>query len=227
MWRKVIRSTHVVISMLLAVGLVACGGGDEGAVPDDGTERAGAERAGDLPEGWNVRTDRGAPADEVRVTGTDGGLRVSLGPAVILWDSTRVAEGDYTAQATFTLVSEPEHPEAYGLFTGGHDLRTDAQDYLYFLVRPGGEFLVKHRAGSETHTLVDWTPHETGGSGDAEASSRTLAIDAGDHGARFLVDGTEVASLDPAPMLVTDGIVGLRINHNLDVRVTDFTIEGS
>jgi hypothetical protein len=40
---------------------------------------------------------------------------------------------------------------------------------------------------------------------------------------RFLINGTEVRGLDRVPMLNTDGLVGFRIGHNLDVHIGGFT----
>lgn len=41
----------------------------------------------------------------------------------------------------------------------------------------------------------------------------------------FLVNGVEVAKLPRVAQLNTDGVVGLRINHNLDVHVSGFGVE--
>jgi hypothetical protein len=44
-------------------------------------------------------------------------------------------------------------------------------------------------------------------------------------GARFLVNGAEVVTFPRDERPATDGIVGLRINHNLDVQVAGVTVE--
>ncbi len=189
--------------------------------PDEAVEGGGM-----IPEGWRVRTDRGASMDNVRFMKMEHGYHVVLGPAAIFYDPESTASGAYTAHATFTQNKAPRHPEAYGLIVGGKNLDRDAQDYLYFLVRQSGEFLVKHRAGSETHTLTAWTAHEAiHKADDAGKASNTLAVRSEPDRVRFLVNGVEVAAFDRAPMLNTDGIVGFRVNHNLDVAITDFGIE--
>lgn len=185
-----------------------------------------AVKGSDIPEGWMVRTDRGASMDNVHFTRMERGYHIVLGPAAIFYNPEMKASGTYTVRATFTQNKAPRHPEAYGLFVGGKDLDSDAQDYLYFLIRQSGEFLIKHRAGDETHTLFDWTAHEAIRKvDDAGKASNTLAVRATPDRVHFLVNGTEVAALDRAPMLNTDGIAGLRVNHNLDVTITDFEIE--
>jgi hypothetical protein len=41
---------------------------------------------------------------------------------------------------------------------------------------------------------------------------------------RLSVNGTQVAAIPGAHIGNTDGYVGLRVNHNLDVHVSDFTV---
>ena len=57
-----------------------------------------------------------------------------------------------------------------------------------------------------------------------EDVTNELAISMDGDTLRFLCNGEEVAEL-PARELETDGIVGVRVNHNLQVRVEDFRIE--
>ena len=49
--------------------------------------------------------------------------------------------------------------EAFGFFLGGTDLEGEEQRYTYFLIRDGGEFILKERRGAESPTLVGWTEH--------------------------------------------------------------------
>ncbi|WP_456427955.1 hypothetical protein [Rhodocaloribacter sp.] len=189
--------------------------------PDEAVEGGGT-----IPEGWQVRTDRGASMDNVRFMKMERGYHVVLGPAAIFYRPEMTASGAYTVHATFTQNKAPRHPEAYGLIVGGKNLDGDSQDYLYFLVRQNGEYLIKHRAGSETHTLTEWTAHEAiHKADDAGKASNVLAIRSEPDRVRFLVNGAEVAAIDRVPMLDTDGVAGFRVNHNLDVTITDFGVE--
>ncbi len=182
---------------------------------------------GVLPDGWHVRLDRSsASLDQVRAEKQDEGLHLTLGPAGIFYQPERTATGVYELSATFNQLTAPRHPEAYGLFVGGANLDAENQDYLYFLVRHTGEYLIKHRAGTEVHSLFNWTPHEAVRKADAEGkAANTLTIRSEQERVAFLVNGVEVVSMERAPMLNTDGLVGLRVNHNLDVLVTDFTLK--
>lgn len=179
------------------------------------------------PDGWQIRPDRAnAAVDQIRFATMGDGLHVTTGPSAILYNPTHAATGAYRAHATFTQMRASQHPEAYGLIVGGKNLDGASQDYLYFVVRQDGKFLIKHRAGAETHTLVDWTAHPAVKAGDAQGkATNALAVEARPEGVRFLANGTEVAKLPRAPMVNTDGIVGLRVNHNLDVHVADFGVD--
>ena len=182
-----------------------------------------AAHATGIPEGWQARLDRPGSTAGIHFMSMDGHLHAVLGPAGIFYQPTATATGAYTAQGTFTLNKPSAHPEAFGMFLGGRNLEADNQDYLYFLVRQDGQFLVKHRAGSETHTVIDWTEHAAvqrpGADGKA---TNALAVESHAAGIRFLVNGTEVGTLPRG--VNTNGIVGLRLNHNLEVIVTDFGI---
>jgi hypothetical protein len=185
-------------------------------------DQAGAHATA-IPEGWTVRLDRPGSTAPVHFMSMDGHLHAILGPAGIFYQPATTATGAFHAQGTFTLNRPSAHPEAFGLLVGGRNLDGDTQDYLYFIIRQDGKYMVKHRAGAETHTLIDWTANpavrQPGADGTA---TNTLAVESHAGGVRFLVNGTEVGSLPRG--VNTDGIVGLRLNHNLDVMVSDFAV---
>ncbi len=181
---------------------------------------------GALPAGWQARLDRAdASLADLKVFPTGTGLHVTTGPAAIFWNPANTARGEYDVAATFTQTKPSRHPEAYGLFVGGRELDGPGQDYLYFLVRQDGRYLIKRRMGDETQTLTPWTEHEAVRRIEGEGSAaNALAMRVRDDGIAFLVNGTEVMKLERVPMLNTDGIAGLRVNHNLDVRIEGFEI---
>jgi hypothetical protein len=192
------------------------------AQPGQAGQHAAGHATG-IPEGWQVRLDRPGSTDPIHFMSMDGHLHAILGPAGIFYQPTATATGAYTLQGTFTLNRPSAHPEAFGMLLGGRNLEAGNQDYLYFLVRQDGKFMVKHRAGDETHTVIDWTEHAAvrrpGADGKA---TNTLAVETGAQGVRFLVNGTEVGTLPRG--VNTNGVYGLRLNHNLDVMVTDFGV---
>jgi hypothetical protein len=188
---------------------------------------AGAhEHPAGVAEGWEVRLDRPGPLTEVRFMEMQGHQHAILGPSAIFYRAGDVATGTYRLSATFRQNKRTNHPEAYGLLLGGRDLAGDGQDYLYFVIRQDGKFLVKHRAGAETHTLIDWTEHAPVRAADADGRAvNALRMDVGEGGVRFLVNDTEVGSIPRVSHLNTDGVYGLRINHGVDVRVDGLSLQ--
>lgn len=182
--------------------------------------------AGALPDGWQARLDRAnASMENVKFVRMGEGYHATLGPSAIFYNPAHSGTGEYTAGAAFTQTRATQHPEGYGIIVGGRDLDGPNQEYLYFLVRQDGKFLIKHRAASETHTIHEWTEHPAVEKlGDNGSATNALAVEVGAQHTRFLVNGVEVASIENAS-LDTSGIAGLRINHGLDVHVDDFGIQ--
>ena len=181
---------------------------------------------GTLPSGWKGRLDSGGTSlAGVKVTPMGGAVHFVTGPAGIYYRPVDKPTGAYAASATFTQMEPAAHPEAYGLFVGGADLDGANQKYTYFLVRQDGKFLVKRRAGSATPTIADWTDSSAIHKADASGKmSNTLAIEVGKDKVRFLVNGMEVATAE-STKVDTAGVAGLRVNHNLNVRVEGFTVK--
>ncbi len=187
----------------------------------------GAQEGGNQADGWETRLDGGTDATSVLHFRTMGdGVHASTAGrgAAIFWQPDSMAKGDYTISAMFAQTEPSGHPNAYGLVFGGSNLSGANQQYSYFVIRQGGEFLIKKRMGDETPTIVDWTAHEAINDLDDEGRSRnTLAVEVGSSQVRFLVNGTEVAS-QARSAVDTDGITGLRITHLLDVHIGDLNL---
>ena len=182
---------------------------------------------GTLPVGWMGRTDRPtAKIEDAKFVTMGPGLHVTSGPAAIYWRDANVTSGPFAATATFTQTKAPMHPEAYGIFFMGKGLEGAGQSYAYFLVRGDGKVMVKHRAGSEVHTIMDWTDNTAVHKQDANGkATNTLTVDATKaDSVRLLVNGRQVTALPLSHLGSTDGAVGLRVNHNLDVHIADFSV---
>jgi hypothetical protein len=192
-----------------------------GADPDKAVAGGGT-----FPTGWSVRTDRNAPNTNVRMAMMGEGVHLTLGPAVIAYRASDRATGPFHTLATFTQTKAPAHPEGYGLFVGGKALDGEGQQYLYFLVRGDGTYLVKQRKGASTATVVDWTASPAVHKADAAGkATNLLEIDQKSDPSKvtFKVNGQPVWSADAKTQDLT-GIVGLRVNHNLDVHVAGFAL---
>lgn len=175
--------------------------------------------------GWQARLDRPTQkVENLKFAPMGSGLHATTGPAAILFKPENTAKGAYQVTATFAQTKLPEHQEAYGLFIGGSDLTGEGQRYTYFLIRQDGKFLIKRREGAQTKNVVDWMDHAAVQKPDAQGRlNNTLTIVVGKDKVRFLVNGTEVVS-QPRTDVDAEGIVGLRVNHNLDVHIDGFKI---
>lgn len=197
-----------VLSLLVPVGLAA-------------QELATSEG---VPAGWMMRLDRPSAAhDMVEFRVMEPGWHVTTGRAgaAIFWQPETTASGTYTARTTLHLFDPASHAESFGLFIAGQELEAPDQQYLYFLVRQTGEYLIKRRVGTETADVVGWTGHEAipeMAPGAEEATQYDLAIAVGASDVAFQVNGATVHTL-PRSEVRTDGVVGLRVNHMLDLHV--------
>jgi hypothetical protein len=191
--------------------------------PDNGVAGGGS-----LPAGWEIRTDKGTNQDQVKFVAMGQGYHVTLGPRTIFYREADAAHGAYAVTVTFTQTQAPRHAEAYGLILGGSNLQQDDQRYSYFLIRGNGQFLVKNRNGAETSSVSGpWTTHSAIQAQDASGkSTNTLSVEVGESQVRFLVNGEEVYA-GPIDQFQTEGIAGMRVNHNLDLHIDGFAVERS
>ena len=185
-----------------------------------------AAGAGTAPAGWTIRADRGdAKAAKVETMGQ--GLHVTTGPAIILYKADTKGTGPFHTLATFTQTKPSQHAEGYGLLVGGRDLEGAGQNYIYFLVRQDGTYLIKRRDGDKTTDVSKgWVPRAAVKKADAKGSSTNLLeVDYKRDAGRvaFLVNGQEVHVANPKD-LALDGMVGLRVNHNLDLHIEGFDV---
>lgn len=182
--------------------------------------------AAQAPAGWQLRLDRPTAPTPPTFVGMGGGMHVTAGPAAIYFDPANAPTGNYAVRATFTQTKAPQHPEAYGLIAAGSQLDAPAaQSYLYLIVRGDGKYAIKHRAGAEVHTIVDWTEHAAVQKQDAEGkATNALEIRATGDRIAYLVNGTEVNAF-PRAAGDAEGVAGIRVNHNLDVHVDGFAVE--
>jgi len=177
------------------------------------------------PPDWRVRFDDPAAteADLEMFVSMPPGWHVTTGPSGIFWDPALRAQGEFRAEMEVFLFDPQGRREGFGIFVGGSDLEGRGQTYTYFLIRDGGQFLIKRRRGDDTYEVTDWASHDAirayAQRGDEVSVRNVLAVEAGREKVRFLVNGQEVMSL-PRGDLQLDGIVGLRVNHRLNLHVS-------
>jgi hypothetical protein len=181
---------------------------------------------GPLPAGWSARTDEEGKESEVKFVTMDKGYHVTLGPAAILWRAADKVDGTFRAVVLFTQTTPTQHAEGYGLFIGGQDLGGAGEKYTYFLIREDGRFLIKRRIGGATSDITStWTAHPAILRPNAAGqSTNRLEVTVAKDRLAFAVNGKEVYTADPR-LIDAKGIVGLRVNHNLDVHIDGFGVQ--
>lgn len=189
--------------------------------------------AAQAPDGWRVRIDRSQSAEDpddrpdLKFVAMGKGFHATGGPAGTFWHPANTATGDYTAKATFNLIRPSAHVNYYGLIVGGGNLEGAGQNYIYFVVAQNGTYLIRHRAGDQVHDVQARTPHTairqpTGNGG----STNTLEVRVAGNTISYVVNGTVVHTTPKTGMTAkTDGIVGVRVNHLLDVHIDGFEIQ--
>ena len=183
---------------------------------------------GTFPPGWRVRTETNrqtgqpAPLDNVKFANMGDGLHTTVGPAAIYWRDRDTISGTYHVVAKMTQMKNPAHPEAFGIFIGGKSLADSAQTYTYFLVRPiDGMYSIRRRSSyaARPTAVVEWTASDAVTKADTSGkATNELSILVQGGKAKFMVNGKEVYSGDVANLDV-NGVVGYRVNHNLDVHL--------
>ena len=185
--------------------------------------------AAQSPQGWKVRIDRSQNAQDPDNTPDlvfkpmGKGLHVKGGPAGTFWNGTS-ATGNYTLKATFNLQEPSNHTNFYGLVFGGASLEGAAEAYTYFVVAQNGMFLVRHRQGEAVTDVVNRQAHAAVRRPGADGkSTNALEVRVNGDTVSYVVNGTVVSS-GPKGALKTDGLVGVRVNHVLDVQFEGFEV---
>lgn len=183
---------------------------------------------------WKGRVDRrpasqGKTVNDSKFAATEGGFRISAGPAGNFWNPAHTAKGNYEVSATFKehkMVAT--HPHSYGIFIGGADLESDNETLAYCIVYGNGNFAVKTFHGAKVTTVVAPEANAALHKADATSGESTNVIGwrvQGDK-ASCIVNGTEVKSfakadlIGPDKLTSTDGGFGIRVSHNLELTVT-------
>jgi hypothetical protein len=184
------------------------------------------------PKGWKLHTDHSTEAADPDAPGADkftaqgSGFHAVNPMAAIYWNPANTASGDYTLKGTFKLIKSTGYDEYYGLIFGGSALDGGSQSYLYFMITDDGTYLIKRREGSSTQGVSQKTPNAAVKKPDAGGTA-TNALEVRVKGDKidFVINGTLVTSLPKSgPAAKTDGIYGIRINHQLDVQIDGFGV---
>lgn len=189
-----------------------------------------------VPDGWEWRFDKAgadvnvgsdAESADVYFVNMTPGWHITTGPAGIYYHTDNKAEGDFILDSKIYLFdTKGRNREAFGLFIGGQNLKSDNQSYVYFLLRNTGEYLIKKRNGSETSTIKGWT----------KAGNMNLFTDETESSAEndfqvkvegdeitFSLNGKVLSSMEKGD-LNTDGHYGFRVNHSINLHISSLKL---
>ena len=186
--------------------------------------------AAQAPKGWKMRVDRSTEASDPDAPGNikfvtmGSGYHATNPQAAVYWNPSDTASGSYTLKGTFVLQKPSGHANYYGLIFGGSGLEGANQSYLYFVVAQNGTWLIKSRSGDSTSVLAPKTPNDAVKKpDDTGKSTNALEVRVGADKVDFVVNGTVVHSEPKSGAFAkTDGIYGIRINHQLEVHIGGF-----
>jgi hypothetical protein len=197
--------------------------------------------SGKLPDGWMLRFDapRGtAPAPPMTAISFEtmgGGYHVKSGPAAIYYNTKDVGSGQFSVTATFKQSKSMQH-EAFGLFIGGSNLQDSTQNYLYFVIKPfDGTVRIARRTQYAARPAPTDIVAENPAAPEAAinrdsptdgSATNTMLIHVAKDTVHFVINGKVVKAIAKSQLGgSTDGIAGLRINHNMDLHIDGFAVK--
>jgi hypothetical protein len=190
-----------------------------------------APLAAQTPQGWRMRVDESTSAEDpddrpdLKVVTVGSGMRITGGPAGTFWNPKEAVTGNFTVRANFTLMKPSSHTNYYGLIFGGRDIEGPKQTYVYFLVAQNGTYIIRRRVGEEVTNIQGRAMHAAVRQPGANGQSvNALEVRVAGDTVSYVVNGTVVHTA-PKAGLVTDGLVGVRVNHVLDVQMDGFTVQ--
>jgi hypothetical protein len=187
--------------------------------------------AAQAPQGWKLRVDRSTSATDPDAAGnikfaTMGtGFHATNPQAAVYWNPSNTIKGNYSLKGTFTLMKPSGHTNYYGLIFGGSSLEGAGQQYTYFMVAQDGTWLIKRRNGDATDDVSKMTSDAVKKPDATGKSTNALEVRVTGDKIAYLVNGTVVHTMAKAgPAAQTDGIYGMRVNHQLEVHVDGFGV---
>ena len=225
------RCSHgfaVAIAATLAVSGVSAAQDASKAVTGGGISAPGWQGKIDAREAQN-----GAKLEDSKLVTMGPGLHVTTGPAVVYWNPTNTASGNYTVEATFNereFQGLNDHAHPYGIMIGGNDMGTDNQSYLYCAAYGNGYFIVRGFGPA---------PFQLNGGRQGQASdavnkatakgqpvSQKIAVRVSADKIECLINDKVAGTFAKSDVVTagklksTDGLYGIRFGHNTDAHVS-------
>jgi hypothetical protein len=163
-------------------------------------------------------------------------ITIASGPAAIYWNPANTQTGDYSVSATFTepqYMSANSHGHPYGVFLAGNKLDTDNPTLLYCAAYGDGRFILRafpttFAPGGSRRGNTNEAVHKVA---KGEQVSQEIKMSLKGSRVTCSINGTEVASLGKDELVgegkleSVQGVAGIRVAHNVDVKVTNFKVE--
>jgi|ERR1039458_8090400 hypothetical protein len=184
------------------------------------------------PKGWTARMDHSMNASDPDAAGSNkfvamgAGFHATNPMAAVYWNPANTVTGNYTLKGKFTLIKTGGVNEYYGLIFAGSELDGAGQNYVYFMVSDDGTFLIKRRTGASTQGVSQKTPNAAVKKPDASGKcTNDLEVRVMADKIDFVINGTVVNSLPKTGSAAkTDGVYGIRVNHQLEVQIDGFGV---
>jgi hypothetical protein len=181
--------------------------------------------------GWKVRADRSTTASDpdgagdIKFMAMGAGFHTVNPQAAVYWKPGQSATGTFSLKAQFTLLKPSDHTNYYGLVFGASGLDGPQQTYLYFMVAQDGTWIVKRRSGAATEDIGKMSSSAVRTPGANGQSTNHLEVRVMPTTIEYSVNGTAVFTTPKTGnTATTDGEVGFRINHRLEVQVDNFEV---
>jgi hypothetical protein len=193
--------------------------------------------------GWKGKVDageakNGSTINDSKFEGSNGTFTIASGPATIYWNPADAQTGDYTVSATFTepaYMSAMSHPHPYGVFIGGNDLESDTPTLLYCTPYGNGNFIVRAfptsfapPGPSGRRPTPNDAVHKATGKGEAVTQEVSMSVKGSQ--VTCSINGTTVATFTKDDLVgegklkSVEGTPGIRVAHNVDVKVTNYKV---
>ena len=155
-------------------------------------------------------------------------MEIHTGASSILFLPSARFAGSYQVEVSITQFDPQRRNEGYGLFFFGNELGGERRSYTYFLIRQDGATLLKRLVSDRTLVVRDW---ELGGGVRSWAArevgsdrvNNVIVLDVTDDESCLSVNRAVIECV-PRDEGELDGLIGLRVNHGLRLRVERFVV---
>jgi hypothetical protein len=198
---------------------------------------------GIFASGWKGKVDageakNGSTINDSKFEGSGGSFTIASGPAGIFYNPADAQTADYTVSATFTepaFQSAMSHAHPYGLFIGGNDLESDTPTFLYCTPYGNGNFIVRAfpttfapPGPSGRRPTPNDAVHKAAGKGEPVTQDVSMSVKGSQ--VTCSINGTVVATFTKDDLVgdgklkSVEGTPGIRVAHNVDVKVTNYKV---